>query len=223
MTQIELPSRYTGSEGEAYFRWQAEIGRAGARLNRWRFLPFLSGTDIVLDFGCGGGFLLAGLPALDRLGIEINPAARQVAEANGLATYPSLEELEAASVDVVISNHALEHTPDPFAELRGILRTLRPGGRLVLWLPLNDWRSDRRVKNDPSCHLYAWTSLTLRNLLSAAGFEVHACKVVTHAWSLRLASLESRVPSRLFDLACRTLAVVRRRRQLMALASRPVA
>ena len=45
------------------------------------------------------------------------------------------------TIDVVISNHALEHTLSPFDELVELRRVLRSGRRLeVLWLPLDDWR-----------------------------------------------------------------------------------
>jgi SAM-dependent methyltransferase len=40
-----------------------------------------------------------------------------------------------ASQDFVIANHVLEHTENPVAALRNILRTLRPGGILFLTLP----------------------------------------------------------------------------------------
>jgi predicted SAM-dependent methyltransferase len=39
------------------------------------------------------------------------------------------------SVDFVVANHMLEHTEDPIATLKHLVRVLRPGGTLFLTLP----------------------------------------------------------------------------------------
>jgi hypothetical protein len=114
----------------------------------------------------------------------------------------------------------LEHTLCPFDELGRLREALKAGGRLVLWLPMDDWRTQRRLdRQDPNHHLYAWTPLLLRNLLVEAGFEVRECRVVTHAWP-RFTRLFARLPRPLFDLLARLWAVLLRRRQLAAVATR---
>ncbi len=70
-------------------------------------------------------------------------------------------------------------------------------------------------------HLYTWTPLLLRNLLDEAGFEVRECRVVTHAWPHFHDVLFRRLPRPAFDVLARAWAVLRRRRQVMALAERP--
>ena len=62
-----------------------------------------------LDFGCGGGFMLKGLPAKEKLGVEINPAARKQAAENGIRAVESIDEVEDGWADLIISDHALEH------------------------------------------------------------------------------------------------------------------
>jgi hypothetical protein len=89
----------------------------------------------------------------------------------------------------------------------------------VLWLPLDDWRAQRRLRPDPNHHLYTWTPLLLANLLEEAGFTVEECRVVTHAWPPFTATL-ARLPRPIFDLIARFWAIVRRRRQLTAIARR---
>ena len=42
----------------------------------------------VLDFGCGGGYLLHNLTCAEKAGIEVNPAAIEDARAKGLTIYP---------------------------------------------------------------------------------------------------------------------------------------
>src|SRR5260370_2371115 len=92
---------------------------------------FIRATDTVLDFGCGGGDLLLALSCARRFGIEPNDAARTVAIAAGIDTFPTLDDIANASIDIAITHHALEHCMRPLDELRGLRRVLRSDGRLV--------------------------------------------------------------------------------------------
>lgn len=210
---------YRGEAGATYFRYQRPIGEFGARLNRWKFLPHLRPTGVVVDFGCGGGGLLANLPAVRRIGIEVSPHARAVADARGLETVASARELPDDCADTIVSNHALEHTLNPLDELRQLRRILRPGGKLILWLPLEDWRNahHRLRRPDPNHHLYGWTPLLMRNLLAEAGFAVEECRVISHAWPPYTQYL-SRLPQPIWHLGCRVFSRLARRRQLTAVA-----
>jgi len=213
-------STYRGAAAETYFDYQRSLGELGGRLDRHKFERELRPTDVLVDFGCGAGALLQQLSARAKIGIEVSDVARRAATERGLRTVSSSAEIDAESVDAVISNHALEHALRPLDELRGLHRILRRGGKLVLWLPLDDWRMQRRAGADPNHHLYTWTPQLLHNLLVEAGFEVRACRVVPHAWppfSERLSTL----PRPLFDALATLWAVLRRQRQLMAVATRP--
>ena len=212
---------YSGELGQEYFDWQGSGADLNAAIERTKFAPHISETDTVVDFGCGAGALLATLPARQCVGVEPNPPARRAGEARGIRVVASTRELEDAMADVVISNHALEHTLAPLSELRELRRILKPGGRLVLWLPLDDWRTQRRPSEDVNHHLYTWTPLLLHNLLDEAGFQVRECRVVTHAWPRFHQALFTRLPRPAFDVLARAWAVLRRRRQVMALAERP--
>lgn len=41
-----------------YFNWQKNIGAFGGWANSFKFKNSISKSDTVIDFGCGGGFLL---------------------------------------------------------------------------------------------------------------------------------------------------------------------
>lgn len=211
---------YRGAAAEGYLAYQRQIGDLGAQLNRWKFEPHVGPGDHVVDFGCGTGGLLAGLDVARRTGVEVSEPARAEAERNGLRAVASTSELEASTADVVISNHALEHSLAPLAELRELHRILKPQGKLVLWLPLDDWRVQRRPRADePNHHLYAWTPQLLHNLLDEADFRVESCRVATRAWPPR-AHLLTRLPRPLFEGLGSAWAVLRRRRQLAVVAYR---
>src|SRR5262245_43803058 len=97
----------------------------------------------VADFGCGTGeqaIALARDEACDVVGIDSNPAT--LARANARAAAESLTgrirfvervtpDLE-GTFDVVISQNAMEHFPDPDAIVSLMARLVRPGGVLLV-------------------------------------------------------------------------------------------
>ena len=214
-------ARYLGQEGERYFAWQRSSGRLSAILDPPVFQRYIGPSDTVLDFGCGTGALLVGLTSGPKLGVEVNEAARSEAARAGIRVAASSDGFSPESVDVVISNHALEHVLDPLAELRSLHRIMRPGAKLVLRLPIDDWRVQRTPVDDGSNHLFTWTPRLIGNLLREAAFVVEDAQVVNHAWPPRAAALLERLPRFAFDVLAQMTAVALRRRQLLVVARRP--
>lgn len=210
---VGVSSHYDGS----YYANQERIAIPSGLLERKKFAGFVRPSDTVLDFGCGPGTLLEGFELARKIGVEPNPPARAAAERRGLEVYTVAAEVPSGVADVVVSNHALEHALHPLVELRELARALKPGGRLVLWLPFNDWRGEWNRTGDPNHHLYTWTPLLIRNLLGEAGFVVRETRVVTHAWPPGFTKL-MRLP--FFDALCWLTATVKNRRQVFALAER---
>jgi SAM-dependent methyltransferase len=212
---------YLANKGEKYFAWQKADGLIDARYNLHIWRRHVLPTDDVLDFGCGGGFLLKALDAGRKTGVEVNPSARRQATELGIETFDSLRDVP-GTFDKVISSHALEHVPHPrqaLVDLRGKLRG--PDSRLVLLLPLDDWRNghNRRYRpDDVSMHLHAWTPQSLGNLLSSCGYAVQEVSVVRHAWPPGRHRLW-RIHPQVFHAAARLYSIVRKQRQLLAVAS----
>jgi len=205
-----------------YFSWQTSVGDVGAVLNRRKFAAWLTDACTVLDFGCGNGALLEQLPGKTKIGVEVGRQAREAAQARGITVYARVDQVEPNSLDVVISNHALEHVERPLDELRALHGVLKPGGRAVLVVPINDWRAERHANpSDPNHHLYTWTPLLFGNLLAEAGYTVESCRVLTHAWRRKFLLLHRILPEPLYTLAAWTLAVLTRSRQIHAVALKP--
>lgn len=213
-------AHYDGTRGERYFVWQDRPARAVAALEARKFSPYVGPSDTVVDFGCGGGHILASLVCGDRVGIEVNPHARAQAEALGVRTVESSDELPREFADVVLSNHALEHTLAPLVELRGLHRVTKRDGRLLVCVPIDDWRAQKRWgQPDPSHHLYTWTPRLLHNLLTEAGFTTVECDVVHRGHPGRLTErLAMSLPPSMFDAVAAFTAVVVKRRELLAVA-----
>lgn len=129
-------STQTEYYGNSYYTWQRSIGELGASLDNWKFRRFLNNRMAVLDFGCGGGFMLQSLPAAERWGVEVNSVAAREASTRLDHVVTAIEDVPVAKrFDAVISHHALEHVENPLDVLRELRTRLRPGGRTVLVVP----------------------------------------------------------------------------------------
>lgn len=211
--------RYVGEQGREYFCQQVKTGKHIALWNSFLWQSHISENDDVLDFGCGGGFLLSGLRARKKVGVEVNPAAIEVAKQLGIEVVSRIDQLPPKSFSKAISNHALEHVTNPFDTLRQIRSALIPGGQLYLLLPLDDWRSrHQRVSkiDDSDMHLYTWTPRSLGNLLITAGYSLRFIRVINHAYSPVAPELIWSLSPSIFHSMAWLTAVLLRRRQLFA-------
>lgn len=211
---------YEGQKGETYFSAQAVTGELGAKWNLKFWEDYIHLQDSVLDFGCGGGYLLSLLPGKIKIGVEINPAARAAAESQGIHCVAALDELGEMRFNRVISSHALEHVPAPLLALEQLRLRLTDGGKLLLLLPLDDWRaaSQRNYRaGDLHRHFYTWTPQNLGNLLDEAGYKNIRITILTDAMppNFKLAALLLKNEV-LRSLAGWLLGVLLRRRQLFA-------
>lgn len=167
----------------AYFEWQNKAGRDQGLANLFKFSQHIEPADRVLDFGCGSGALLqaVGLRDGSLIGVEINPSAQDHARSQGLEIVAELKDVPTSSVDVVISNHALEHVENPIGILREMRRVLRSGGRIVIVVPC-DRASFAFSEKDPDRHLFSWSAGNLGNLARVAGFNVLVAQEIVHKW-----------------------------------------
>lgn len=124
----------------------------------------------ILDAGCGGASWIVkrirdrGVTA-HVMGIDVDDtclANKDIDEAKVSSIYEM--PLEAESMDLVLSGYVFEHLEDPDAALTEIKRVMKPGARLIAWMP-NRW--------NPVIMLSAVTShrvhVLLRSLTWGAG------------------------------------------------------
>jgi ubiquinone/menaquinone biosynthesis C-methylase UbiE len=160
----------------------------------------LSGTERVIDIGCGAGHVTIGLApqagelvAIDLTDAMLDQTRAQVA-AKGF-TNVRVESADAAqlpypdaSFDIAVSRYAAHHFADPLSCLHEIFRVLKPGGRWLLVdvisppAPMADtFLNAVEILRDPS-HVRDHSVTQWLGMCQAAGF------VTQHdtTWSVRL-------------------------------------
>lgn len=176
INQTRPVRHYTGDEGREYhakhsvdevkYRWVA-------RLRAEKSQRYVQSTDTVLEYGVGSGWNLAELRCGRRLGYDVATFLKDDVEKRDIRFLSDISEIEPGSVDFVLSHHTLEHLLHPAAALETLHRVLRPGGTLLLIVPLEFGSRTLRIDpNDPNHHLYSWNVQTLANLVGECGYEV---------------------------------------------------
>ncbi len=122
--------------GHPSYVWRAGQERRFALIGRY---AALDGARI-LDVGCGLGLYVRRFRDFSSqvYGIDIDPARVRDASAD----LPNIREGSAQALpyendafDLVLSHEVLEHVPDDVEAVREAYRVLRPGGRLVVFVP----------------------------------------------------------------------------------------
>ncbi|MDX6358909.1 MAG: hypothetical protein QOH37_1963 [Nocardioidaceae bacterium] len=163
---------------------------SGAHQRRYRaFQLELIGPhcgDSVLEVGAGLGEFAAQLSGLRRLVVTDRDPDAVASMARRFADRPEVEartfDLADRAIDVgeplasVVAINVLEHIDDDTGALRGLASMVRPGGRVVLWVPgymqlYGDF--DRAVG-----HVRRYTPRTLTAAITAAGLTPEIVKPV---------------------------------------------
>jgi 2-polyprenyl-3-methyl-5-hydroxy-6-metoxy-1,4-benzoquinol methylase len=129
----------------------------------------------ILEIGCGTGHNLA---MLQRFGTveaaELDPEARRLAEQRlgrpiHVEALPELADRVDGGYDLIALLDVLEHVEDDRGALAAIHRMLRPGGALLLTVPINKWMW---TAHDAAHHHHRrYTKAEIAGLARGAGFR----------------------------------------------------
>lgn len=168
---------------EARFRLHVS-NRLLGRSRRTRIFDWVreTGCDFdssILDVGCGRGKLLHELHLFGFRNLTgVDPfVSEPLRYDNGIVIHKcELEELEGRH-DLIMMHHTLEHMADPEASLSAAAERLRPGGHLLVRIPLADSHAWRHYgvhwfALDAPRHFYLHTERSMALLARRCGLEV---------------------------------------------------
>lgn len=129
----------------------------------------------ILDAGCGTGLLMQELSSLGTVeGIDISEEALDFCRRRGLTNVQrgDVTQLPFASesFDLVTAMDILEHLDDDTGALREWRRVLKPGGRVILFVPAHRWLWS--LQDEVSHHRRRYTYRTLRAAIQDSGLEI---------------------------------------------------
>lgn len=125
-----------------------------------------------LDHGAGAGTFAIPISRdkLQVLCMEPDNDLRSVLANSGLQTAASLDEIAADSIDYAYTLNVLEHIKDDTQAIRDLYRCLKPGGRLLVYVPafpLLYSQMDHHVG-----HFRRYRRKPLLEVLQSVGFDV---------------------------------------------------
>jgi ubiquinone/menaquinone biosynthesis C-methylase UbiE len=176
------------------------VHASGEDLTRMVEAARLSGTERVLDAGCGAGHsALAFAPvAGEVVAYDLTPSMLEQVERlaaerninNVVTRQGDVESLpfEDASFDVVVSRYSAHHWPHPVVALKEFFRVLKPGGQFILSdivaapePTLDTFLQTIELLRDPS-HVRDHSVVQWLEMFAEAGFEAE----VIFTWDLPL-------------------------------------
>jgi len=144
------------------------------------------GDGWTLDVGCGGAWLAKSLTPQKQKVIsmdisDINPkkALRQVPAETHHAVVADVFELpfRKNSLDCIVASEIIEHVPDPKRFLSELFDVLKPGGRLIVTTPYNEFiRTSLCIHcnrlTPHNAHLHSFTIASMKKILPAGAQRI---------------------------------------------------
>lgn len=135
-------------------------------------------TQKILDFGAGiGTFTLAVKKKFEAIqALELDRKLFLQLKSNGITTYQTSQQIQNASFDLIYSFNVLEHIEDDAAIISELYRLLKPGGKLILYVPaFNILYSsmDKKVG-----HLRRYRRNQLISLCETQKFRIHKAQYI---------------------------------------------
>lgn len=213
---------YLAGKGTAYAETVLIAGQqdldALARNRARKLRAHIGPDDSVLEIGVGVCSNLAGITAASKVGQDIGDFAQESCARLGIPFVTELSELEGRTFSIILMHHVLEHVPDPLDLLREAQRFLARDGKLLIYVPDDKPRRERRyVEDEPNHHLYSWSPLTLGNLIKASGMQLEDINTGPFGYERRLAPL-ARFGDPIYRAALAALRFLRPVREIRAVA-----
>jgi SAM-dependent methyltransferase len=200
--QSRTQSTY-GLQWNRYRIVRADEDRATFR-NRTGLEPGDLAGKVVLDAGCGMGRYLriaAESPARLIVGVDLSRAVVAAGELTEGMTHVAIVRgdllrlpFAPGTFDLIYSLGVIDHTPDPRAAFLALARTLKPGGRIAVWVYPRERRIVEAIMDlqravstrmplgllEPLCRIAAPIGGVKRRLMSSRRWPVQRLGVALH-------------------------------------------
>ena len=148
-----------------------------------RHLPH--GPALIVDVGCGNGALFdiigqGRVIGVDHLADGLAHTRARFGEVPLVCADARRLPFPNAALDVITSQHVLEHLPAFEAACRDWMRVLKPGGRLLLLTPNRSFRDPSVYDDDSHVHIFAKSDL--RRVLLRVGFHILDLRTLGLPW-----------------------------------------
>lgn len=161
LTREALAEFYASGKYDEVFDGGVSSGRPRAD----RLSAFINGFRLsptrCLDIGCGSGYLLRNLHedyGAEVVGYDLFPPRRPVID-----TITSSKEEVTGKFDLITCIHVLEHVYDPMEEVLWMASLLKPGGTLMIEVPM--------VEKIYLPHIFIFSKKALNMMFEATGLE----------------------------------------------------
>jgi SAM-dependent methyltransferase len=166
--QANAGGAYTGAEN-------LEVMKEALNYNRYLLdliVEHAANAKRIVDFGAGNGTFAVPVAqaGFDVTAVELDDSLRAHLAGVGLAVAAGAAEIPAATFDYAYTLNVLEHITEDVAALKVLRAALKPGARLLVYVPAFPvlyTSMDSKVG-----HVRRYTRETLSSSVTAAGFEL---------------------------------------------------
>lgn len=132
---------------------------------------FIGREDSVLEVGSGKGNFAKYIKTKKYIGLDFSQMAKEMAKSNGITvineSVQSHAEKNLNQYDVACAFQVLEHVPDVYEFLKGMVDSLKPGGKLIIAVPSEESyisKSNNLALNLPPHHMSRYTDASLKSI-----------------------------------------------------------
>lgn len=139
----------------------------------------------MLDLGSGAGNIVRYMRSMGCAGLSgIDPFIAQTTSHKGFSLISKADIFSwEEPLDAVMMNHSFEHMPDPRGVIERIAQVLKPGGELMIRLPVRGAGYEHYRENwlcfDAPRHLFLTTEKGMRNLIEGTGLVLERIEYET--------------------------------------------
>lgn len=163
-----------------YFEFQKSIGQFAVLMFSDFYNKHINKNMKVVDFGCGGGYLLENIRCKQKIGIEINKILHDDLRAKGIIPYENLSSIKDGEIDVFIMHSVIGHLKNPLEVVHQMKKKLNDKGIVIVYLVHDNYNFD--LLNDINNIYFSFSRRNIRNVFNSKKFKLVYHKHYTSSW-----------------------------------------